>query len=76
MQTAFWCAENAELSSLYVMLARARLRFSWSSQYTAISLRQEQANESYILIYHRSLPHVMMMDSAMLLTYLSHRLTI
>ncbi len=68
MHTAFWSAENAELSSLYMMLATARLWFSSSSQYTANSLCQKQAIGPYILIYHRSLPHVAMMVSAMLLT--------
>ena len=65
MHTACLSAEDAELSSLYVMLAKARLWFSSSSQYTAISLCQDRAIDPHIMISHRSLPHVLMMDSAM-----------
>jgi len=72
LPTACLSAEIAELSSPYVMIAKARLHVSSSFQFTATALCQEQheiqAIDPYPLISHRSLPDVVMMDSAMLLT--------
>jgi hypothetical protein len=42
MHTACLSAENAELSSLYVVLAKAGLQLSSSFQFTATAFCQEQ----------------------------------
>ena len=68
MHTPCLSAEDAELSSLYVMLAKARLWFSLSIH---CNLCQDQAIDPHIMICHRSRPHVLMKDSAMSLANLT-----